>query len=335
MKYSIVIPTRRTAKQFLPLLKSISIQTFSPEKIIIVLDNKYDKDSFNLIKKEVKKEIPETVFAKIQFVSNANSFFVPNKWASYVRNYGFALVNTPYLMSIDDDNTFEADFTEKFIKTQKAIKQKYWEEVILIPSEIYEWRVRSRGYTKFIHRLWIQRWLKIFDTKTKNWIISKIYSVIYGFQKRDIIEIERNQLFPIKFSSANCFFWPSNVFQSVPFDERMKFVYEDFDVTRRYTRNWNKMYVILNNFTNHNMRKKTALQNTYLSTVEDAYQKSRNRILLVKNSSRSLEKFDYFCCWLRVHTIFLFYKIIRFAPFTEQKQLFKSVIRWIKDWLAS
>jgi len=335
MKYSIVIPTRRTAKQNLPLLQSISTQTFSPEKIFLILDKIHNKKSLQLFKKEIQKELPETIFTKIQFISNENSFFIPNKWVSYVRNYGFSLVNMPLLLSIDDDNIFNTNFCENFIKTRKTIKQKYKEEVILIPSEVYKWKTRSRGYKKFIHRLWIQKSIKIFDYKTKSNLKSKIYSIIYKIQERKIINISWNKIFPIQFASSNCFFWPSKLFQSIPFDERMKFVYEDFDVTKRYSRAGHKIYVMLNNFTNHNMRKKTPLQDTYLSNTEDAYQKSRNRILFVKNSWSFLEKFDFFCCGLRIHTIFLFYKIIRFAPSSDKKPLFKTVIKWIRDGLSS
>jgi hypothetical protein len=59
-----------------------------------------------------------------------------------VRNYGILCVQTEYLLSVDDDNTFDADFIQSFFSSIREIQKPS----LLIPTEYHQGQIRSRGY---------------------------------------------------------------------------------------------------------------------------------------------------------------------------------------------
>jgi hypothetical protein len=93
--------------------------------------------------------------------------------------------------------------------------------------------------------------------------------------------------------------------------------------------------VMLDLYIDHQMREKTPLDQTYIWTEVDAYQKAKNRILLVKNNANFEQKISYFACGLWIHTIFLLQKIIRLAPSVRRKKLIHAIWKWTKDGLLS
>lgn len=315
--YSVIIPTNRPIEKILPTLFSLSMQSILADKIYLLIDkkieNKQEKEQLQNYKDTLHKEL-WAFTKKILIISEIDTSFKPNLWVSYVRNYWFSLVDSPLVLAVDDDNVFDTDFCERLIKTRKSIKQNTNKSSVLIPTETNKWKIRSRGYRDFSYFLGIQKPRRI-----------------NFFSKRKIKIFEQESLCKIKFASSNCLFWATKIFQNIPFDERMEFIYEDMDLTQRITKAGYPIYVMLDLPIDHQMREKTKLESTYLANPQSAYQKARNRIIMVRNSAEIEQKFIYFIFGLRSHTLFLFQKILRFAARRQRHWLFKAVRNWTRD----
>ncbi len=314
--YSVIIPTNRPIEKIIPTLFALSIQVQPVDKIYLLLDIKASK-WFEQLVREYKSEIQTQLgdFAKkILIISELDTSFKANLGVSYVRNYGFSLVDSPLVLSIDDDNIVDTDFCARLIQTRKEIKKTTNKSAVLVPTEKHKWKIRSRGYRRFSYFLGIQRPV-----------------AINIFSKRKIKYFAKEAVLPIQFSSSNCLFGATKTFQYVPFDERMEFIYEDMDLTQRITKAGYPMYVLLDLFINHEMRDKIPLEKSYLATPKDVYQKSRNRSIMVKNSADVEHKIVYFLFGLWIHSVFIFQKIIRFAPKTQRKLLLRQLRKGTRD----
>lgn len=314
--YSVVIPTRRPTEKILPTLISISLQTYLPEKVFLIRDTEIKKEEFDDYKKYILEKLWSEFYKRIVFICHLNSSFKPGLWVSYVRNYGISLVNAPMVLAVDDDNVFDTDFCARLMTTRNRIHEKKKITPLLIPTEKYQGEIRSRWYRAFWYRAGVQRPRKL--------------GVLSKFR---ISEIEWEKILPIKFASSNCLFGPRKIFEMHPFDERMGFVYEDMDMTKRVTNAWHKIYVLLDLFIDHQMRSKTPLNATYVGNPTDAYQKGRNRVMLVKNTGDIFDKLEYFVFGLRIHTAFLIQKICRHAKWSEKNLIIKALRKWTKDWI--
>lgn len=318
--FSVVIPTNRTINDISPLLGCICKQTKKPKELIIVYDRDVSKQKFDKYLKQIKK-ILDNINIELIVVSN-HTFpnFQAKKWASFVRNFWISLVQTKLLCCIDDDNEFGEDFFEEMIKMlwyslssremKRSIQEKHrllcrwknssqWQCNIIIPTEIYHktWKIRSRWYIWFNYRIGRQVGTKYFSS-------------------------EKSNLSPISFSSANCLFWRKKVFKTIPFNEELPFVYEDFLMTRQVSKSVEfDLYCAKNIFINHIMRDKTKIQDLYIHTKFHAYQKSRNRIIFVKKTANWSQKVIYFGCGLWVHTIYLILMVLLKDEKDEKKEV--------------
>ena len=114
--YSFVIPSNRPYTSIEPLLLSITEQTYTATAVIIVRDHASTLSERNEYRSQVEQLCIDTN-SKVTIVSIHNdSNFHVGKGASYVRNYGRKLVQTPSMIFVDDDNSFEHDFAEKLAK---------------------------------------------------------------------------------------------------------------------------------------------------------------------------------------------------------------------------
>jgi len=304
-QYTVVIPTRRSATSILPTIVSIKSQIEQPVSIVIVLDKTLTKQQLQAYKTTISD-------SEIKFISHIENIFQTNKGVSYVRNCWLSYVETDLVMFVDDDNVFKKDFCLRLIKARELQKKTTKKEALLVPTELYKNKIRSRGYVYFNYRLWKQK-------PCKNTKQPKI--------------LWNEKVCKIQFASSNCLFGSTKMFQKISFDERFEFIYEDFDMTRRLTKAWFDAFVLLELYINHQMRPKTSLEDSYISTPKDVFQKSKNRILFVKNTGTFREKIDYFVLWLRIHTLFLIYKILYHTTKYPKKKLLKELIRWIWVWL--
>jgi len=92
----------------------------------------------------------------------------------------------------------------------------------------------------------------------------------------------------------------------------MKFVYEDFDMTRRVTRLGYGLYVT-DTAISHNMQPKTPLQETYIDTPFRAQQKAQNRVLFVRKNAKAWQRMLYVLFGIHIHTFFLLAKLFRYS----------------------
>ncbi|NOZ44928.1 MAG: hypothetical protein GXP45_07460 [bacterium] len=311
--YSVIIPSNRSMQQILPTLFALSIQTILADKIYIIIDRKISKEDMEKYKNLLFQELGD-FSKKILLISSIDTSFQVGLGVSYVRNYGFSLVDSPLVLSVDDDNILDVDFLERLINTRKTIKKSTNRSAVLIPTEQRKGITRSRGYRGFSYFIGIQKAFRM---------------NIFSQKKAQVFAGET--VFPIKFASSNCIFGPTQIFQQIPLDEHMAFVYEDMDWTQRITQAGYPMYVLKDLFVDHQMREKTPLEMTYLSSPSQAYQKARNRIIMVKNTASWDDKLIYFLFGLWSHTLFLCQKILRFASRKERKELCHSVWKGTRD----
>lgn len=110
MSYSVVIPTHREPHTLLSVLQSRQQQTLLPETVRIVYDTP-SSEKLEILKNNVITRLSTVFQKKIQIIHHdTDSKFTAGNGVSYVRNYGIKKVTTPYVVSIDDDNTIDADF---------------------------------------------------------------------------------------------------------------------------------------------------------------------------------------------------------------------------------
>lgn len=285
MKYSAIIPTNRTAQDIAPTIQSLGHQTVLPDRVFILYDKATSYEDFQEYSAGVDHNTPKSLQKRIIIISEHTADFRAWQWVSYVRNYWILCVQTDYLLSVDDDNTFEPNFIQSFLSYTRQLKNPS----ILIPTEHHQWRIRSRGYRWFSYFLGIQLPCK------KQW-----------------------QLVPIQFAASNCLFGPTTLFEHIQFDPQMKFVYEDFDMTRRVTKLGYGLYVT-DTTISHNMQPKTPLQETYIDTPFRAQQKAQNRVLFVRKNATVRQRMIYSLFGIHIHTVFLLWKLCRYATPNKRK----------------
>lgn len=133
MSYSFVIPSNRPYHAIEPLLLSISKQTAQATELIIVRDHDATLRERNEYKNQIEKAFAETT-TKLTIVNpQSESNFQVGRGASYVRNYGRKKVETPSMIFVDDDNTFDADFAERL-----AQQRRKHPDAIIVPTQYDE-----------------------------------------------------------------------------------------------------------------------------------------------------------------------------------------------------
>jgi len=138
----------------------------------------------------------------------------------------------------------------------------------------------------------------------------------------------------IQFAASNCLFAHRDIFHAHPFDENIPFVYEDYVMTASVYRA--KIPVLVSHaiIVNHHMRAKTVLEDSYIATPSQAYQKARNRIAFVRVLGNPVQKFVYFLFGLHIHSLALIGKVIRYTTgFITGYMLIYAIIRGTRDGL--
>lgn len=308
MQYSVVIPTNRTDQTIAPLLWSLVQQSHKPYEVIIVADIAFESRE----KEEAYLEYVHTYgsWLPLQVITEqGHSDFVPQKGASYVRNYGINHARGEYILCIDDDNMLAPEM----IKKLRRQYQELWlvqHSGLVIPTERYRDtnQIRSQGYSRFSYRLG--------RVRPEKPITDKLHKSIV-------------------FASSNCVFGPKRIFKAFPLREDIPFVYEDFEWTHRMTRAGYPLYALTHVYTQHLMRSKTPLQESYLHTPQSAYYKSKHRIMRVRSTATTPEKISYFGIGIHLHTAALIYKILRHAPMRQWLPLVWWVLRGTMAWFIS
>lgn len=146
MHYTVIIPTNRAIEKIIPLLQSLEAQTEQASTIFIVYDKVLGPSELTSMQTYISANCSDHFVDTIERITNINHAFVPHTGVSYMRNFPIRLVKTPYILYIDDDNTFAHDFTQRLLQTATVYRKQHNTDCILIPTERYQGHIRSCGY---------------------------------------------------------------------------------------------------------------------------------------------------------------------------------------------
>lgn len=303
-KLTIAFPTRPNLHNIKWLLWSLDSQTFQDFKVIILIDSVLSQKEFDDLQKESLKWL-KNIKDKINFISNINSDFVPQKWVSYVRNYWIKLADTVFLNLFDDDEILKPNYLEKTFKIYNSIKNKWAEQFILVPKLMFRqtWQIQNE-------------WFDYYNFRT-----SRPHSFHFKWEK-----FAQIQMF-----SGNSLFGPTKIFQKILFDEKFDFVYEDLEFTYRIHKAWYPIFITSELEIYHMERDKTPLEHARVWSEFAAYRKARHRMWFIKKNATKLQKIQFYLLGFRAQPLRLTFKIIRFAPIKNWKTLIWALIRGTKD----
>lgn len=298
----IIVPSRWDKSNLENLFDSLWKQTFGNFKVFLVLDKEINE---LVVLQSYKEIIQKFSDLNITIVNNYESDFVPNKWVSYNRNYWINMSNSEYIFLLDDDNVFDDDLLINLLEKYSYLSENTKKEFIVSP--IINYRKQD-----LIQSWWIL-WINYFLWKV---VLNSDYENDYS---------------NVKIIWWNSLFWKSEIFKKNLFDELFWFVYEDLDFSW-WIIDKGIDIIILNKVKIYHMeRTKNVLENSFIWDSKTAYQKARNRIILIKKHVKWKDLFIYFTFWLFIQTIWFIYLIV--LHWKNKFSLIGSVFRWTYDWL--
>jgi glycosyltransferase involved in cell wall biosynthesis len=312
MYYSVVITSNRPIAAVLPTLQSLQEQTVAAKEVVIVYDKILTQDDYDILWNILSQNLQQGMLSRIVLITNISHDFQPESSVSYNRNYGISQTTADYILCIDDDNTINSDFIQRLQTLSINTKEKFNTDCLIVPTEYYKNIIRSRGY----------RWF------------SYLFGIPLAYHEEKWIKIGDDYVGYIQFASSNCLWAKRDIFINYPFDKSLPFVYEDFAMTASVYRASIPVLIVHGIIINHHMRSKSALENSYISSPIQAYQKAKNRIIFVRILWNPLQKILYFSIGLHMHSFALVAKIIRHASsFTVWYILVCAIVRGTRAWL--
>ena len=309
-KLTVVFPTRPNIQNIKWLLWSLDKQTFQDFKVIVLIDSKLTQKEFDNLKKEAQEWL-KNIKDKINFISNINSNFIPQKWVSYVRNYGIKLVDTEFLNLFDDDEILKPDYLEKSFKIYDKISntKKDLKDFVLVPKLMFRqtWQTQNEWFDYY------------------NFWISRPHS--FHFKDEKFAQI---QMF-----SGNSLFGPTKIFQKILFDEKFDFVYEDLEFTYRIHKAWYPIFISSELEIYHMERDKTPLEHARVWSEFAAYRKAKHRMRFVRKNATKRQKLQFYSFGFLAQPLRLILKILHFAPIKDWKILIWALIRGTIDWMKN
>lgn len=336
MDYSFVIPSNRPYTSIEPLLLSITKQTHTAIAVIIVRDHASTLNERNEYRSQVEQLFIDTN-SKVTIVSIHNdSNFHVGKWASYVRNYGRKLVQTPSMIFVDDDNTFDQDFTEKLAKQRKKHP-----DTIIVPTQYQGQSSEIRQNVVadgFSYRMCRPKRITTEEIeRMKKWKNERLFSDSNPLSLNPSIShlshhSLRDSLIPLTLASSNCLSGPTKIFSQYPFNESIPFSYEDIIMTWQMSTGGVSIFLdtTIPIYHHHYGRSKAAL--FYIDTPLRAYYKSKHRILLVKAIAQKWsDKISFYLFGLIGQMGWLIMLIILYCPVREWRWCIRGVLRGTRD----
>lgn len=314
MNYSVVIPTNRDFDSIRPLLESFACQTLLPSQIIILLDRNYIIEDYKHYAKKVEK-IFYLFSIRLDIVNPlTDSNFVVGKWASYVRNYGTKKVISPYMIFIDDDNTFDEYFCDKLFENWSWNENKSIinHNSIIVPIQYDDKSTYVRQAV----------------ADSFNFALCRPHRLT-----TDLIT-HSDRYFKLFLSSSNCLAWSTNIFLKFPFIEDVPFVYEDLILTGQLSKSWVGIFCDTRSSVIHSHGQRAKLAELYINTPQRAYYKAKHRIIFVHTIWSMKELIIFYSIWLFWQLWWLVIHILLYAHpqhrFTLILSLIKGTIHGIK-----
>ncbi len=306
MNFDIVISTRPNLQNLQRLLLSIKNQSLKPKSIYILIDKILTQQEYIYY---------QNILTETELITNINTAFLPNQWVSYVRNFGIKNSKSEYLFILDDDTEFTLDFTKNILYSYMYIWQIQKKDFLLFPTVKFANtnNIQTQWYATIHYwMMWPEPIHKKNDIKSMIW--HKIFGWIYLSKPNHDHGIYSYQ--QICCCPSICIFGKRQIFVDNLYDERMSFVYEDLDMTTKITNKWIYIYNLTNIYINHYESQKTKLQASFLD-IDQIYNKSKNRILFVKNNANFLEKLLFYFIWFTWQML----RFILFVIFFSKKKL--------------
>ena len=326
-KLTVAFPTRPNIQNIKWLLWSLDKQTFQDFKVIVLIDSKLTKKDFDDLKKEAIDWL-KNIKDKINFISNVNSDFVPQKWVSYVRNYWIKLADTEFLNLFDDDEILKPDYLEKSFEIYTVILNEV-KNLKKDSSSLYssEWQKQSKWGFVLVPKLMFRQ----------TWQIQNEWFDYYNFwtSRPHAFHFKWEEFAKIQMFSGNSLFGPTKIFQEILFDERFDFVYEDLEFTYRIHKAWYPIFISNALEIYHMERDKTLLENAWIGSEFQCHRKARHRMRFIKKNATKLQKIQFYLLWFWAQPLRLIFKIIRFAPRKDWKTLIWALIRGTKEGIKS
>jgi len=309
-KLTVVFPTRPNIQNIKWLLWSLDQQTFQDFKVIGIIDSKLTQTEFDELKKESLDWL-KNIQDRVHFISNVNSDFIPQKWVSYVRNYGIKLTDTEFLNLFDDDEILKPDYLEKSFDIYNKI---LWEkaglkECVLVPKLMFRqtWKIQNEWFDYY------------------NFWTSRPHQFHFKWEK----------FAQIQMYSWNSLFWPTKIFQEVLFDEKFDFVYEDLEFTYRIHKAWYPIFISSELEVYHMERDKTQLEDAWIGSEFQCHRKARHRMRFIRKNATTIQKIQFYLLWFWAQPLRLISKIICLAPKRDRKILIWVLIRGTRDWMKN
>jgi len=328
-KLTVAFPTRPNIQNIKWLLWSLDQQTFQDFKVIILIDSKLTKNEFDDLKKQ-SLEWLKNIKNRIDFISNINSDFIPQKWVSYVRNYGIKLADTEFLNLFDDDEILTPDYLEKSFKIYDVIlsEMKWNEESKKKDSSLRsEWQKQFKWDFVLVPKLMFRQ----------TWQIQNEWFDYYNFwtSRPHSFHFRWEKFAQVQMFSGNSLFGPTKIFQEILFDEKFDFVYEDLDFTYRIHKAWYPIFISSELEIYHMERDKTLLENAWIGSEFQCYRKARHRMRFIKKNATKIQKFQFYLLGFWAQPLRLIWKILIFAPVKNWKILVWALIRGTRDWMKN
>ncbi len=327
-KLTVAFPTRPNIQNIKWLLWSLDRQTFQDFKVIVLIDSVLSQKEFDDLKKQALQWL-EKITDKINFISNINSNFVPQKWVSYVRNYGIKLADTEFLNLFDDDEILKPDYLEKTFQIYDVIlSEMQWNEAKKKDSSLRsEWQKQSKWDFVLVPKLMFRQ----------TWEIQNEWFDYYNFwiSRPHSFHFKDEKFAQIQMFSGNSLFGPTKIFQEILFDEKFDFVYEDLEFTYRIYKAWYPIFITSELEIYHMERDKTPLEHARVWSEFAAYRKARHRMRFIRKNATKLQKIQFYLLGFWAQPLRLSFKIIRFAPMKDWKRLIWALIRGTVDWMKN
>jgi GT2 family glycosyltransferase len=235
--------------------------------------------------------------------------FKIGKGASYVRNYGITQVISSDMMCIDDDNSFDPDFTQKIFE----YKKNHPDNTLIAPIQYDDTgtsirKALANGFNFLLCR----------PTRVTDKLLSST-----------------DRYFPLMLSSANCLVWSTRLLRRFPFDEEIPFVYEDIIMTGQMSQAGVSIYCDTWSAVIHAHGTRSVLAGLYINTPLRAYYKSKHRIILIHTIGSYRDKLQFYLIGLIGQTGWLWLHILRYAPVSERFPLSRALLRGIVSGIKS
>lgn len=249
---SVVIPARvQTVTSLSKVLQALERQVFIDFEVIIVCDRFFGKVEWEYLYYWAQQHF--TISDRIRFFSHLNSDFVPKSagGASYVRNFGIMQSRGEFVLLLDDDNSFDAEYLALCMHYYQEYAQKLDAEVVLTPTLM--WRdseiVQNNGFSSYN----------------------------YALARPNIFFLPKGQEYAeIQMYSGNGVFGKKELFAQTLYDEQIAWIAEDLDFVYRLHKKGAKILTHSQLVIFHWERDKSFLEKKWIATPLSIQQKIRN-----------------------------------------------------------